>query len=219
MQFLAVIEKDIRSELRTRYGLTALALFVVTSVALVAFSAADEPLPKPIAAGVLWVIMFFTALTGMARAFVHEEERGTWLFLRISTRPTDIYMGKLAVNTVLSVTTNCLTALLFVIFLTGFTVGSPWILVLCVAVGSIGLAAVLTIVSAIVAKAGSKNSLLPVLSFPLLVPLLLPGTNALLMSVGGFEFTDVLADLSLMLAYSGIVSVVAWIIFPIIWCD
>lgn len=219
MQFLAVIEKDIRSELRTRYGLTALALFVVTSVSILAFSAADEPLPRPIAAGVLWVIMFFTALTGLARAFVHEEDRGTWLFLRISAKPTDIYFGKLAVNLILSVLTNCLATLLFVLFMTSVQVGSAWVLLLCVAVGSVGLASVLTIISAIVAKAGSKNSLLPVLSFPLLVPLLLPGTNAILMAFAGLELADVVPDLLLMFSYSGIVCVVGWLIFPTVWCD
>ncbi len=219
MQFLAVIEKDIRSELRTRYGLTALALFVVTSVSILAFSAADEPLPRPIAAGVLWVIMFFTALTGLARAFVHEEDRGTWLFLRISAKPTDIYFGKLAVNLILSVLTNCLATLLFVVFMTSVQVGSAWVLLLCVAVGSVGLASVLTIISAIVAKAGSKNSLLPVLSFPLLVPLLLPGTNAILMAFAGLELADVVPDLLLMFSYSGIVCVVGWLIFPTVWCD
>lgn len=219
MQFLAVIEKDIRSELRTRYGLTALALFVVTSVSILAFSAADEPLPRPIAAGVLWVIMFFTALTGLARAFVHEEDRGTWLFLRISAKPTDIYFGKLAVNLILSVLTNCLATLLFVLFMTSVQVGSAWVLLLCVAVGSIGLASVLTIISAIVAKAGSKNSLLPVLSFPLLVPLLLPGTNAILMAFAGLELAEVIPDLLLMFSYSGIVCVVGWLIFPTVWCE
>ena len=60
LPWIAVVVKDIRSETRTRYGLTAIGLFVVTAVVLVAFASADEPMPRPIAAGVLWVVMFFT---------------------------------------------------------------------------------------------------------------------------------------------------------------
>ncbi|MBS1562680.1 MAG: heme exporter protein CcmB [Bacteroidetes bacterium] len=218
-RLIAVISKDLRSELRTRYGITALILFVVTAIVLVVFAAADEPMPRPIAAAVLWVVMFYTAMTGLGRGFISEEERGTSLLLRLSTDPTSVYFGKLIVNIVQSVLSNLLAALLFLFFMSRVSVGNPTLLLLCVLAGSVGLASTLTIVSAIVAKAGSKSALLPILSFPVLLPLIMPGTDVMLSAFAGLAVGEVAGSLGLMASYTGIVIVVSWFVFEYIWCE
>ncbi|MBU3740977.1 MAG: heme ABC transporter permease CcmB [Candidatus Kapabacteria bacterium] len=215
----AVIEKDIRSEVRTRFGITALLLFVVTSVVLVVFSVTDEPLPKPLMAALLWVLMFFTAMTGLGRGFVREEERGTTLLLRLSATSTTILVGKLLVNVVLALVANLLTVVLFLFFLPRLSVGNMSSLLAVVSVGSAGFAATLTVVSAIVAKAGSTQALLPVLSFPVLLPLVMPGTNAMLMALAGFSIAECAGDLTIMAGYTAVVCIVAWMVFDLIWHD
>lgn len=215
----AVASKDLRSEIRTRFGLTALGLFVVTAVSLVVFALADEPVQRPVAAAILWVIMFYTAMTGLARAFVSEEERGTALFLRLQTDPLGVYLGKLAVNVVFALASNLAATVLMMFFLPDLTVGNIATLLWTVVLGSVGLASVLSIVSAIVAKAGTRNPLLPVLSFPLLVPLVLPGVNATVYALGGMGLADAQADLLLMFSYSGLIVVVSSLVFEVIWTD
>lgn len=216
---LAVASKDLRSEVRTRFGLTALGLFVVTAVSLVVFALADEPVQRPVAAALLWVIMFYTAMTGLARAFVSEEERGTALFLRLQTDPLAVYLGKLAVNVLFALGSNLTATLLLMLFLPNLSAGDLATLLCTVAIGSLGLAAVLSIVSAIVAKAGTRNPLLPVLSFPLLVPLVLPGVNAMVYALAGMGLAEASADLLLMFSYSGIIIVVSSLVFDVIWTD
>ena len=216
---IAVASKDLRSEFRTRFGLTALGLFVLTTVSLVVFAVADEPLQRPLAAAILWVIMFYTAMTGLARAFVSEEERGTALFLRLNSAPLAVYLGKLLVNVVFGVVSNLAATLLLLFFMSSIDVGNWGTLLSTVLVGSIGLAAVLSIVSAIVAKAGTRNPLLPVLSFPLLVPLVMPGVNAMLYAFAGMGLADAQNDLLLMISYSGIVIVVSALVFEVVWTD
>lgn len=218
-RFIAVLSKDLRSELRTRYGITALVLFVVTSVVLVVFAAADEPMPRPIAAAVLWVVMFYTAMTGLGRGFISEEERGTSLLLRMSTDPTSVYFGKLVVNIIQSVTSNLLAALLFLFFMSRVNVGNPALLLMCVGAGSVGLASALTIVSAIVAKAGAKNALLPILSFPVLLPLIMPGVDVMLSAFAGVSVGEAAGSLGLMLSFTGIVIIMSWFVFDYIWCE
>ena len=121
---IAVASKDLRSEFRTRFGLTALGLFVLTTVSLVVFAVADEPLQRPLAAAILWVIMFYTAMTGLARAFVSEEERGTALFLRLNSAPLAVYLGKLLVNVVFGVVSNLAATLLLLFFMSSIDVGN-----------------------------------------------------------------------------------------------
>ncbi len=200
--------------------MSALLLFVVTTVTLVVFAAADEPMPRPLAAAVLWIVMFTTAMTGLGRGFISEEERGTALLLRMSATATSIYVGKLLGNIVQAVISNLVASMLFMLFLsTTVDVGNPTLLVLVVSVGSIGMAAALTIISAIVAKAGSRNALLPVLAFPILVPLLLPGVNAMIYALAGLSLVEAMPDLLLMTCYTGVLVVVSYLVFEVLWCD
>jgi len=214
---LAVAERDLRGELRTRFGITALGLFVVTTVSLIVFALAEEPLQRPVAAAIIWVIMFYTAMTGLARAFISEEERGTALFLRLNAPGLAVYFGKLVVNVVMSLLANILATSLVLLFISSIVVGD-WLVLSCtVAIGSIGLAAVLSIISAIVAKAGTRNPILPALSFPLLVPLLMPGVNALLAGLAGLTLREASGDLLLMTSYTGLVIIASVFVFDFIW--
>jgi heme exporter protein B len=215
----AVVLKDLRSEIRTRYGITAVALFVVTSVALVAFATADEQLHRPVAAGVLWVVMFFTAMSGLGRGFISEAERGTALYLQLSAPSTAVILGKLISNAIIAAISNLAVLALFVVFIGTIQIASPWILFLVLLVGSIGLATVITITSAIVATAGTRSPLLPVLSFPVLIPLIMPGMNATLLAMADVGMADVWPDVALMLSHSGIVATMSYLVFEVVWTE
>ncbi|MEY3385572.1 MAG: ABC-type cytochrome c biosis transport system permease component [Bacteroidota bacterium] len=217
--WFAVLEKDLRSEVRTRYGITSLTLFVVTSVILVAVSTADEVIPRPIISAVLWVVMFFTAMTGLARGFISEEERGTALYLRLSAQPLSVYIGKLVANTVLAVVSNLLAVALMTLLVPSLTIGAVTLLIVIVVLASIGLAAVTTITSAIVAKAGSKQALLPILAFPVLLPLIMPGVQATLIALAGLGWQDAWGDVGLMIAHMGIMVTVGGLVFESVWTD
>ncbi len=211
--------KDLLSEIRTRYGITAIALFVVTSVALVAFATADEQLHRPIAAGILWVVMFFTAMSGLGRGFISEEERGTTLYLQLSAPPSAVILGKLISNVLIAALSNLAVLALFLMFVGTVQLASPWILLLVLFAGSIGLATVITITSAIVATSGTRSPLLPILSFPVLIPLIMPGMNATLLAMADVSMSDVWPDLALMLSHTGIVATVSYLVFDVVWTE
>ncbi|MBI2794615.1 MAG: heme exporter protein CcmB [Ignavibacteria bacterium] len=215
----AVAVKDLRSEARTRFGITALGLFILTTVALIAFSTSDEILRKPIASAMLWVLMVFTAFTGLGRSFISEEERGTALFLRLNASAEAVFFGKLMFNCLLSLSANLLAAILFLFFLSIEASWSAGLIILTVTIGSVGLSSVLTIISAIVAKAGSRNTLLPALSFPMLVPIIMPGVDSMLMAFAGMPLADAAGDLVFILSYAGIVTLIGYFVFDIIWSD
>lgn len=218
-RILAIVRKDAASEFRTRFGITSLGLFVITTVSLVAFSTAQEPFPRPITAALLWIIMFFTAMTGLGRAFIQEEERGTVLFLRLHSQPIHVFWAKFTVNIVFAELSNTLAYLLLCVFLPDVQTGNMFHVLLVILVSSAGLAAVITIVSAIVARAGATNTLLPIMSFPLLLPLVIPGINAITIALAGLAFSDMLPDLTLMVSYSGIILVLASFLFEVVWLD
>src|SRR5215470_7043694 len=118
----AVFQKDLRAELRTRYALNAVALFAVSTVVALSLGVgflsegrnADLPL---IHAALLWVAVLFAAFTGLARAFVQEEEARTAAALRLAASPIAVYLGKLLFNLLLLLLLGALVAVLFVVLL------------------------------------------------------------------------------------------------------
>lgn len=214
---LAVLRKDLRSELRTRYSLSAVLLFVLTSIVMILFATGGEKLSNELLSGVVWVIMFFSAMTGMAKSFVSEEERGTALLLQLSTPSTAVYFGKLCYNILLSLVLNALALFLFAFFFASFVVQEYAAFFLILLLGSIGIAASTTIISAIIAKANTKGALFPVLAFPLLLPLVFIGIDALSMSMNGTPFYHNANNLLVILSYNVVVIIVSWWLFDFVW--
>ncbi len=63
--------------MRTRYAINALAMFIIVAISVILFSVGQEKISKSLTGGLFWVVIFFTAMSGLSRAFVSEEERGT----------------------------------------------------------------------------------------------------------------------------------------------
>jgi heme exporter protein B len=218
--FWAVFEKDIKLELRARYAIHMLLLFALGALVVVAFAVGPAPLSAQVQAALLWTVILFAAAVGLGRAFISEEERGTILLLQLHVQPGAVYSGKLLVNFVLLLALNLVTVGAFVVLL-GVEIAWPGLLVLVLTLGSIGLAGATTLLSALIARAaGGRGALLPVLLFPVLVPLLLSAVeatrSALLVAEGWTVAVDALLTL---LGYGGAVITAAVLLFEYIWLD
>lgn len=216
-QILAVFQKEIQSELRTRYAISSLLLFVLTSVSIVVFSNGGQKLSESILSIFLWIIMFFASMTGLSKTFIQEEERGTYIFLMTLSKPGAVYFGKLFFNIVLSLLLNLLSILLMNLFLDDFHIRNAAIFWLTYLLGSISLAAASTIISAIIAKANSKNSLFPVLSFPLLMPIILLGIESTKFALEGWELIHAKDNLVMIFSYIGILVTISYFMFDFVW--
>ena len=215
----AVFRKDVRAELRTRYALNALALFAVSTV--VAISLGVGPLTRSpdlplIHAALLWIAILFAAFTGLARAFVQEEEARTAAALRLAAPPTAVYLGKLLFNLLLLLLLAALTALLFVILLR-VQIGNLGLFVALLLEGSLGLVAATTLIAAIIARASVKGALFAVLSFPLLAPLLVVAIKGTALALEGAGWDRGAAPLQVLLAYAVAMFVASLFLFGSVW--
>lgn len=217
----AVFRKDVRSELRTRYALNAVALFAVSTV--VALSLGMGPLLPSrnddlgiIQAALLWVALLFAAFTGLARSFVQEEEARTAAALRLSAAPIAVYLGKLLFNLALLLALGVLIALLFVILLR-VRVGNPALFAGLIGAGCLGLVAATTLIAAIISRANVKGALFAVLSFPLLVPLLVVAVQGTALAIEGAGWAQGLAPLQVLLAYAVALFVASLFLFQAVW--
>jgi heme exporter protein B len=216
---LAVLEKDAKSELRSRYAISAVLLFILTTITILLIGTKGEDIQSGMAAGLLWVIMFFSSMMGLSRVFVSEEERGTGFLLQLSVSSASIYFGKLIYNILLSLLLNTVAVLLFFLFITNMPIEYFGIFLTAHIFGSIGIAAASTIISAIIAKANTKGALFPVLSFPIILPLIFIGIEATKISLEGVNEGRAVNDIQLMIAYCGIVISLSYILFDMVWKD
>lgn len=213
----AVFSKDFQSELRTRYALNALLMFVITTLSIILFALGSETASPEILSGVLWVVIFFSTMSGLSRSFVSEEERGTVLTLQLISRPSSVYFGKLFFNLLLLSGTNALTVVLYLIVIPNFVVRSIDIFLLTMALGTCGLAGSATIIAAIIAKANTKGTLYPVLSFPILLPLFLAVIRATQLSVEGAAFAEAFGEFQILISYIVVMTAASYLLFDYVW--
>jgi heme exporter protein B len=213
----AVVSKDVRSELRTRYALNALLMFVVTSVATILFALRDDDMSPEILSGMFWVVIFFTAMSGLSRIFVSEEERGTTLTLQLIASPSVVYFGKLIFNSGLTLLLSSAVTILYVMVFPAFVIKSVTIFMFTVILGSLGFASAATILAAIIAKANSKGTLYPVLSFPILIPLLMTVMKSTARALDGELFGAALGEFQILVSYILVMTAGSYLLFDYVW--
>ena len=217
----AVLQKDLRLELRSRVGINSLILFVFTSLFIAFFGISQQPVGPRVEAALLWIVVLFAAAIGMGRTFVAEEEQQTSLLLKLNASPLAIYLGKLTFNFILLAVVNLLATGVFIVLLNK-TVADPVTLLGVVLAGSLALAGSTTLLSALIVHAGGVG-LLPVLMFPLLLPLMGALVNATRISLSippmGVP-TGVLGEnLTTIVAFAGVTITASVPLFDPVWLD
>jgi heme exporter protein B len=217
---LALVRKDVHSELRTRYALNALIMFVVTAVATILFALRSDQPTSSVLSGLYWVVVFFTAMSGLSRTFVSEEERGTTMTLQLVASPSTVYFAKLIFNTVLTFSmTIAVTILYMAVFSNAFVIKTLSIFIGTVVLGSLGFASASTIIAAIVAKANTRGTLYPVLSFPILIVLLMTVMGATTKALDGEDLTTALGDFQILVGYFLAMTGGSYLLFEYVWKD
>ncbi len=213
---VAIFAKEWRLELRTRYALNTVGLFAITTLVVVSISlgpvgASEEA--RQFLPVLLWLILLFAASAGLPRTFVHEEEIGTAIALRLSARPSSLFCGKALYNLTLIFALELLITPLFVAMLQ-MPVVSPVELLLTLLLGGYGLAIGSTVIAAMVAQARAQATLFAVVAFPILLPLLWFAVRA---TVGAVLDEPAGPILTLILLFDGTLTVAGLMLFPAIW--
>ena len=219
MKAYSLFRKDWHSELRTRYAINALAMFILVTISVILFSIGNEKISEYLTGGLLWVVIFFSAMSGLSRAFVSEEERGTTLTLQLVAAPSTIFSGKLLFNLVLVFLMNIAITILYSALFESFIVKSLELFFIAFVLGNIGIAVSSTIIAAIISKASSKGTLYPVLSFPILLPLILTLLELTKFAMDGDTIADSLVEIGVLVSYDVIMLTASYLLFDFIWKD
>lgn len=214
----AILVKDVRSEVRARAALNAVVLFAAVTLAMVSYAIGGTSLSAEVHASLLWIIVFFAAMAGLSRTFLVEAERGTELALKLTASGSQVYVGKVLFNLALLGLLDLIVVPLFQLLL---PIGEAnWGLLLTgLALGSLALAASTTLVAAIVAQAGVKGALFTVLSFPILIPVLVPGVSTTKKAMDQVPISGAMTEIQLLVSYTGVMLTLALMLFDFVWRD
>ena len=219
MKSYSLFKKDWQSELRTRYAINALAMFILVTISVILFSIGQENISKHLTGGLLWVVIFFSAMSGLSRAFVSEEDRGTTLTLHLIAAPSTIFNGKLIFNVVLVYLMNIAIIILYTLLFESFVIQNFSIFFFAALFGSFGIAVASTIIAAIISKASAKGTLYPVLAFPILLPLILILLELTKSAIDGKSLDTVFVELAVLICYDVIMLTASYMLFDFIWKD
>jgi heme exporter protein B len=214
-----LFKKDWQSELRTRYAINALAMFILVTISVILFSIGQEKISTYLTGGLLWVVIFFSAMSGLSRAFVSEEDRGTTLTLHLIAAPSTIFNGKLIFNVVLVYLMNIAIIILYTLLFDSFVIQNFSIFFLSALFGSFGIAVSSTIIAAIISKASAKGTLYPVLAFPILLPLILILLELTKYAIDGKSIDAAFIELAVLICYDVIMLTASYMLFDFIWKD
>ncbi len=209
-QLWAVAEKDLRVELRTRERIAAMGAFVVLTAILFNYAVDRTAVhPGEITAGLIWMTLILAGLLGVGRTFELEKEEGALEGLLVAPLPRDaLYLGKVLSNTVLLGVTALLALMVFAFFFQVDLTRNPGWTLAFLGLGALGFAAVGTLFSGITAGTRMGETLLPVLLFPVLVPLVVFGVSGTGTLLAGLPPSEAAGELRLLGAYA-LVAIVA----------
>lgn len=216
-EIISLLQKETRLELRQKYAINGMALYLVSTVYVcyLGFKAKAGSI-EPITWNTLfWVIMLFTAVNSVAKSFM-QERAGRLLYYYTLASPQGIILSKIIYNTLLLVILSTF-GFGFYVLVMGNPVQDIGLYLCCILLGSAGFSATLTMVAGIASKAENNSTLMAILSFPLILPMLLTLMKLAKNAMDGLDRSVSLDEILTLLALDVLVIALSYILFPYLW--
>ncbi|MCJ7718061.1 MAG: heme exporter protein CcmB [Anaerolineales bacterium] len=209
----AVIWKDLTAEWRTRENLSSMLVFALLVILIFNFALElDIQAQESLSAGVLWATFIFAGTIGLNRSMAVEKDRGCLDGMLLA--PVDrsvIYFGKAIGNLIFMLLVEIIVLPIYS-FLYSVPVFQPGFL-LVVLLGSVGYVAVGTLLATMVIQVRTRDILLPILLFPLTLPVIIAAVKASQGFLQMVPLADLSAWLNLLIVYDLIFTSVAFMVF------
>jgi len=209
----AVVWKDVRAEFRSRELFSAMLVFSLLIILIFNFALElDIKTRQSVTSGVLWATFAFAGTLGLNRSMAIEKDRGCLDGLLLA--PVDrsaIYFGKMISNLTFMLIVEIIVLPIYSV-LYNVNLFQPGLL-LVILLGSIGYVAVGTLLAAMSVQTRTRDILLPILLFPVVIPVLLAAVKASEGFLIGADFAEILLPLNLLIAYDIIFIALAFMVF------
>ncbi|OEK06795.1 heme exporter protein CcmB [Roseivirga misakiensis] len=214
---ITLIKKEFLSEWRQRYALNGIVLYLASTifVCYMSFGLKTGTLNGPTWNALLWIVLLFTATNAVAKSFI-QESTGRLLYFYSIAKAESIIISKTIYYSLLLIVMAIIG-----LFFYSIVMGNPiqdWPMYLLIMVlGSIGLASALTMVSGIASKAPNSTSLMAIMSFPAIIPMLLVIIKTSKSAMDGIDRSVYMNQVLVLVAINAIIIAVSYMLFPYLW--
>ena len=209
----AIVWKDLAAELRSRELLSAMLVFALLVILIFNFALElDAKTRANVTSGVLWVTFAFAGTLGLNRSMATEKDRGCLDGLLLA--PVDrsaIYFGKALGNLVFMLIVEAIVLPVYSV-LYNTNLFQPGLL-LIILLGSIGYVAVGTLLSSMAVQTRTRDVLLPILLFPVVIPVLIASVKASSGFLQGIDLAEIMPWINLLVVYDVVFIAVAFMVF------
>ncbi len=222
-QTIDLLKKEILLEWRSKYAFNGVLLYVVSTVFICYISFNLTPgfsgsSGYRIIWNVLfWIIILFASVNAIAKSFIQESKARLLYYYSIAS-PQAIILSKTIYNILLMSLLSLLALVVYLLFFNN-TIGDPLFYFLSVLLGSISFSTVFTMISAIASKAGNNGTLMAILSFPVIIPVILLLVRISKSAMDGIERSLNYGNIGVLCAINIIVIATSLILFPYLWRD
>ena len=209
-----LLRKEILLEWRLKYALNGILLYVIstTFVCYLSFKIINHPATWN---ALFWFIILFASTNAVAKSFI-QESKGRLLYLYTLVSPQAMILSKIIYNSFLMLIISVTTFLFYSLFIGNIVQDVPMFLV-ALLLGSMGFSSVLTMVSAIASKTNNNVTLMAILSFPILLPLLMSLLKLSKNAIDGLDRAVSFDYLIMLFSLNVIVIMLSYILFPYLW--
>jgi heme exporter protein B len=212
----AVAWKDLAAELRSRELFTSMMVFSLLVILIFNFALElDITTRKSVTAGVLWVTFAFAGTLGLNRSMSIEKDQGSLDGLLLA--PVDrsaIYFGKVLSNLAFMLIVEAIVLPVYS-FLYNVNLLQPG-LMLVLLLGSIGYIVIGTLLAAMAVQSRTRDVMLPILLFPVVIPVLIAAVRASNGYLTGDDPANIVPWLNLLIVYDVIFTSLAYMVFDFV---
>lgn len=216
-EITTLLKKEIILEWRQKYAFNGILLYVVSTifVCYLSFNLQKSQLNPLTWNALFWIILLFTATNAIAKSFIQESE-GRQLYYYTLVSPEAIILSKIIYNTLLMWLMSLLGYVIYSLVL-GNPVQDKTLFFFNMLLGGLGFSATLSMISAIASKSNNSGTLMAVLGFPVMLPLLLLLIKISKNAIDGLALSVSYDEMGTLLAINVIVVAVSYLLFPYLW--
>lgn len=217
MLILSLIHKEFTLELRRKSVISGLVLYLFSTafICYLTFSLRQNQITPLVWSSLFWITILFTVINSVAKSFIGEKKGRDTYYYSIA-KPQVIILSKIIYNSFLTLILSFTGFILFVLFLNN-PVEDLSLFVSTLALGAIGFATSLTLLSGIAAKANNSHVLMGVLSFPIVISVLMITVKVTKNCIDGLDRSVSTNDLLTLLAINCLVTATSYLLFPYLW--
>jgi heme exporter protein B len=212
-----LLYKEFLLESRQKQSINGLVLYLISTVFVCKMC--FRTIPQPAAWNALfWIIMLFASINATGKSFL-QDSRSRFLYLYTLASPQAIIISKVIYNMLLMLLLSVIGFAVYVLLLGGNPVQNMSLFFANVLLGTIGFSAILTTMSAISSRTSNSFTLMAVLSFPLLLPLLMTTIKISKNAIDGLDPSVSYRFLLVVAGINVITGVLSYLLFPYLWKD